>query len=302
MPFSIPEIELMEPGHTACHGCGATLAMRYVLKGMGDHTVVSVPAACWAVIPGAMPNRTLDVPMVYTPFAATGAVISGLRGALDIQGNKDWNVVGFAGDGGTADIGLQSLSGAMERGHNVFYIMYDNEAYMNTGVQRSGSTPYGAETTTTPVGKERNFKKQQKKVVADLMMAQGVPYVATATIAYPEDLIRKIENAKKINGPKFIQILSPCPTGWYYPPEKSVEISRLAVQSGIFPLFEYSNGIMKVTKPSKPVSIREYLSMQKRFAHLNNNDIESIQKGVDERMDFLLSKEREGKTLNKISQ
>ncbi len=294
MPFSIPEEELMEPGHTACHGCGATLAMRYVLKGMGEKTVVSVPAACWAVIPGAMPNRTLKVPMVYTPFAATGAVISGLRGSLDIQGKSDYNVVGFAGDGGTADIGLQSLSGAMERGHNVFYIMYDNEAYMNTGVQRSGSTPFGAETTTTPVGKERNFKKQQKKIVADLMIAQGVPYVATATIAYPEDLIRKIGNAKKISGPKFIQILAPCPTGWYYPPEKSVEVSRQAVQSGIFPLFEYINGSIKVTKPSKPISVREYVSGQKRFAHLDDNDIEKIQNTVNKRMRYLLSMEKEG--------
>lgn len=301
MPFSIPQIELMQPGHTACHGCGGALAMRYVLKAMGEKTVVSVPAACWAVIPGAMPNRTLDVPMVYTPFAATGAVISGLRGALDVQGKEDYNVVGFAGDGGTADIGLQSLSGAMERGHNVFYIMYDNEAYMNTGVQRSGSTPFGAETTTTPVGKERNFKKQQKKIVADIMMAQGVPYVATATIAYPEDLIRKIGNAKKIKGPKFIQILAPCPTGWYFPPEKSVEISRLAVQSGIFPLYECANGIMKVTKPSKPVDIREYLSVQKRFADLDDSDIENIQKAVDSRMDFLLSKEKQTSVSGKPS-
>ncbi len=293
MPFSIPEEELMEPGHTACHGCGAALAMRYVLKALGEKTVVSVPAACWAVIPGAMPNRTLKVPMVYTPFAATGASISGLRGALDVQGKEDYNVVGFAGDGGTADIGLQSLSGAMERGHNVFYIMYDNEAYMNTGVQRSGSTPYGAETTTTPVRKQKNFKKQDKKIVADIMMAQGVPYVATATIAYPEDLIRKVTTAKNIKGPKFIQILAPCPTGWYFPPEKSIEISRLAVQSGIFPLYEYKNGVMKVTKPAKTATIREYVEMQKRFAHLDDADIENIQRGVDSRMDFLLSREKE---------
>ncbi len=293
MPFSIPEQELMEPGHTACHGCGATLSMRYVLKALGKDTVISVPAACWAVIPGAMPNRTLDVPMVYTPFAATGAVISGLREAFDIQGKEDFNVVGFAGDGGTADIGLQSLSGAMERGHNVFYFMYDNEGYMNTGVQRSGSTPYGAITTTTPIGKDRNFKKQNKKVVADLMMAQGVPYVATATIAYPEDLIRKVNNAKKINGPKFIQILSPCPVGWYFPPEKSIEVSRLAVQSGIFPLYEFQNGVLKVTKQPRPVSVREYLSMQNRFRSLDEDDIKKIEKYAEERMEYLIGKEKE---------
>ena len=292
MPLSIPEQELMEPGHTACHGCGATLSMRYVLKALGKNTVVSVPAACWAVIPGAMPNRTLDVPMVYTPFAATGASISGLREALDIRGKEDYNVVGFAGDGGTADIGLQALSGAMERGHNVFYIMYDNEAYMNTGVQRSGSTPYGAETTTTPVRKEKNFKKQQKKIVADLMIAQGVPYVATATVAYPEDMIRKVNNAKKIKGPKFIQILSPCPVGWYFSSEKTIEVSRLAVRSGVFPLFQYVNGVMKVTKQPSPVEIKEYLSSQRRFSHMSDRDIEEIKAYADARMHRLLEMEK----------
>lgn len=292
MPFSLPKQELMEPGNTACHGCGATMSMRYVLKALGKDTVVSVPASCWAVIPGAMPNRTLDVPMVYTPFAATGASISGLREALDLQGKEDYNVVGFAGDGGTSDIGLQSLSGAMERGHNVFYIMYDNEAYMNTGVQRSGSTPYGAQTTTTPIGKDRNFKKQKKKVVADLMLAQKVPYVATATVAYPEDLIRKVSNARKIHGPKFIQILSPCPTGWYYSPEKTVEVSRLAVQSRIFPLYEFMDGKFKLTKPTKPVSVREYLEIQNRFSHLNDSEIEEIQAGTDERWAELLKIEK----------
>ena len=293
MPLSIPEQELMEPGHTACHGCGAALAMRYLLKGMGKKTVLSVPAACWAVIPGAFPSRTLDVPMVYTPFAATGASISGLREGLDIRGDTDYNVVGFAGDGGTADIGLQSLSGAMERGHDVFYVMYDNEAYMNTGVQRSGSTPYGARTTTTPIGKNRNFKKQHKKVIADLMIAQGVPYVATATIAYPEDLIRKVENGKKIKGPKFIQILTPCPVGWYFPTEKTVAVSRLAVQSRVFPLFEYIEGKLKLSRPSPQIPVREYVSSQERFAHLNDEEIQELQDQIEQRWNRLLKMEQE---------
>lgn len=291
MPFSIPQEEFMEPGNTACHGCGATMSMRFVLKALGKNTVVSVPASCWAVIPGAIPNRTLDVPMVYTPFAATGASITGLREGLDLKGKKDYNVVGFAGDGGTSDIGLQSLSGAMERGHNVFYIMYDNEGYMNTGVQRSGSTPYGAETTTTPIGLDRNFKKQKKKIVADLMIAQKVPYVATATVAYPEDMIRKIRNAREIQGPKFIQILSPCPTGWYYSPEKTVEISRLAVQSRIFPLFENSQGRFRLTKPSKPLGVEEYLNAQARFSHLTAEEIAEVQADTDARWTSLLRME-----------
>lgn len=292
MPFSIPKEELMNSGHTACHGCGATLAMRYVLKGLGKNTVVSVPASCWAVIPGAMPSRTLEVPMVYTPFAATGASITGIRAALDVQGKEDYNVVGFAGDGGTADIGFQSLSGAMERGHNVFYIMYDNEAYMNTGVQRSGSTPFGAYTTTTPVGRRRNYKKQEKKYVADLMIAQGVPYVSTATIAYPEDMVRKLRRAKEIQGPKFIHVLAPCPTGWYFPPDETVEISRLAVRTKVFPLFEYVNGEMHVTRPTETGEVSEYLRKQKRFEHLNDDEIRMIQENVDRRWANLVSMEK----------
>lgn len=291
MPTSIPTEELMMPGHTACAGCGAALAMRYVLKAMGEKSVISVPASCWAVIPGTYPAEALKIPMVYTPFAATGASISGIRESLDAQGKEAYNVIGFAGDGGTADIGLQALSAAMERGHNVFYIMYDNEAYMNTGIQRSGSTPYGAWTTTTPVGKERTFKKEKKKIVADLMMAQGVPYVATASVAFPEDLIRKINTAKSIKGPKFIQILSPCPPGWYHNSSDTVEISRLAVETRIFPLYEYNDGKFRLFKTSKTLPVEEYLRKQGRFAHLNEEEIKRIQEAVDGRWESLLKRE-----------
>lgn len=291
MPLSIPREELMASGHTACAGCGAALAMRYVLKGMGEKTVMSIPASCWAVIPGEYPATVLKVPLVYTPFASTGASISGLREGLDIQGKEEYNVVGFAGDGGTADIGLQGLSAAMERGHDVFYIMYDNEAYMNTGIQRSGSTPYGAWTTTTPIGKERDYKKQQKKVVADLMIAQGVPYVATAAIAFPEDLERKISVAKKIKGPKFIQILTPCPPGWYFNSADTVAISKLAVESRIFPLFESREGKFTIYKPGKHVPVKDYLKKQGRFRHLTETELEGIQASVEERWESLLRKE-----------
>jgi 2-oxoisovalerate ferredoxin oxidoreductase beta subunit len=291
MPTSIPKQELMMSGHAACAGCGAVLAMRYVLKALGEKTVVSVPASCWAVIPGNYPAEVLKVPMVYTPFAATGASISGIREGLDIEGKEDYNVVGFAGDGGTADIGLQALSAAMERGHNVFYIMYDNEAYMNTGIQRSGSTPFGAWTTTTPIGKDRTFKKEKKKVVADIMMAQGVPYVATASIAFPEDLIRKVKNAKEIKGPKFIQILSPCPPGWYHNSEDTIKVSRLAVETRVFPLYEYNQGQFSLYKTSKFVPVEEYLKIQGRFAHLKEDEIKEIQNFVNERWEFLLKKE-----------
>ncbi len=292
MPLTIPREEYMEQGHTACAGCGAALSMRYMLKAAGPKTALAIPACCWSVVPGEFPATNLKVPLLYTPFAAAGAAISGLREGLDAQGKEDYNVFAFAGDGGTADIGLQGLSAAMERGHNVIYIMYDNEAYMNTGIQRSGSTPYGAWTTTTPVGMKRDFKKQNKKFVADLMIAQNVPYVATATIGYPEDLERKITIAKSIKGPKFIQILSPCPPGWYHNSADTVKISRLAVESKVFPLYEFRNGKFSLFKPSKTARLTDYLSLQGRFAHLKEDEIKVIEESVNERWSYLLKKEQ----------
>ena len=291
--LTIPEEEYMLPGHTACLGCGATIAMRYVLKALGENTILSIPACCWAVIPGVYPRRTLKVPLLYTAFEVTGAAISGIREALNALGKEDVNVVGFAGDGGTADIGLQALSAAAERGHNVFYIMYDNEAYMNTGIQRSGSTPMGAWTTTTPGGKKRMYKWEPKKSVAEIMVAHNIPYVATATIAYPEDMISKLRRAKEMKGPKFIQILSPCPTGWRYSPDKTVEISRLAVQTNLFPLYEVINGKYRISiKPKQPKPIKEYLKLQGRFRHLTEEEIEKIQEHVNANWKALLKKER----------
>jgi len=291
--LTIPEEEYMRSGHTACLGCGATIAMRYVLKALGKNTILSIPACCWAAIPGVYPRHNLEVPLLYTAFEVTGAAVSGIREALNALGKEDVNVVGFAGDGGTADIGIQALSGAVERGHDIFYIMYDNEAYMNTGIQRSGSTPIGAWTTTTPGGKKRMYKWEPKKSVAEIMVAHHIPYVATATIAYPEDLIAKIKRAKEIKGPKFIQILSPCPTGWRHSPDKTVEISRLAVQTNAFPLYEVVKGTYRITvKPKKPKPIKEYLRLQGRFRHLTEEEIEMIQRIVDENWRELLKKER----------
>ena len=292
MPLTIPREELMLQGHTACAGCGASLSMRYVLKAAGEKSAVAIPACCWSVIPGEFPYTALKVPLLYTTFASSGASISGLREGLDAQGKEDYTVLAFAGDGGTADIGLQGLSAAMERGHDVLYVMYDNEAYMNTGIQRSGSTPFGAWTTTTPVGSKRDYKRENKKVVADLMIAQNVPYVATATIGFPEDLERKVAIAKSIKGPKFIQILSPCPPGWYYNSADTVKISKLAVETKVFPLYEYRDGKLKVYKPAKTLPVSEYLSLQGRFAHLREDEIEEVQKAVDERWESLLKKEQ----------
>lgn len=291
--LTIPEQELMLPGHTACMGCGATIAMRYVLKALGKDTILSIPACCWAVIPGIYPSRALEVPLLYTAFEVTGASISGIREALNMQGKENINVVGFAGDGGTADIGIQSLSGAVERGHNVFYIMYDNEAYMNTGIQRSSETPYGAWTTTTQIGKLKDWNREQKKNMVEIMVAHHIPYAATASIGYPEDMIKKLKKAKEIEGPKFFHIFSSCPTGWKSPPSKSVEIAKLAVETRIFPLYEVINGVYHITyKSDKNVEIKKYLELQGRFRHLTEEDIKEIEKMVEKNYAELLEKER----------
>jgi len=229
--FTIPREELMRSGHVACQGCGAAHAMRYALKVMGPKTIVSIPACCWAVIPGIWPSRVLDVPLMYSAFEVTGASVSGIRAALDVLGRDDVQVMGWAGDGGTADIGIQALSGMVERGTDAIYVMYDNEAYMNTGIQRSSSTPVGAWTTTTPVGRTQFWEADEKKDMAEILIAHKAPYVATANIAYPEDMIRKFERAKEIRGPKFIQVFAPCPTGWRADPSKTIEIARMAVST-----------------------------------------------------------------------
>ena len=289
---TVPREEYMLQGHVACQGCGATIAMRYVLKALGPKTIVSIPACCWAVIPGVWPQHNLKVPLLYTAFEVTGAALSGMEAALEAKGLDDEiTVVGFAGDGGTADIGLQALSGMAERGTNALYIMYDNEAYMNTGIQRSGSTPYGAWTTTTPVGKKKEWKLEPKKSVAEIMVAHRIPYVATATIAYPEDLVAKVKKAKSIKGPKFIQIFSSCPTGWKHPPELSVEISRKAVESRMFSLYEVENGRYRITVKPKKIPVEEYLKLQGRFRYLDEEAIKKIQEHVDREWELLLKKE-----------
>ncbi len=296
--ITIPEEEYMFPGHNACLGCGATIAMRYTLKALGKNTILTIPACCWAVIPGVYPYRALEVPLLYTAFEVTGAAISGIREALDSIGKNDVNVVGFAGDGGTADIGIQSLSGAAERGENVFYIMYDNEAYMNTGIQRSSSTPKGAWTTTTQVGKVRDWKKEKKKNMVEIMVAHNIPYAATASIAFPEDYIKKLQKGLKIKGPKFYHVYSTCPTGWRISPNKSVEVARLAVESNMFPLYEVENGVYNITyRPKKTIPVREYLKIQGRFRHLTDDEIAEIQKDVDEFWRILNEKEKFTKSL-----
>ncbi len=288
MELNVLDEEYMYPGHVACPGCGAAIAMRFLLKTLGNKTIIILPACCWSVIAGPYPQSTLKVPVIHSAFETGGAVASGVRAALDIKGDTETTVVTWAGDGGTFDIGFQALSGAVERNEDFIYVCYDNEAYMNTGIQRSSSTPYGAWTTTTP-GTE--WKKMRKKNIVEALVAHRIPYAATASIAFPEDLVSKVKKAKAIKGSRFLHIYATCPTGWRIPSEISVKIARMAVQANIFPLYEVENGL-KYTINYKPKEypVKEYFKLQGRFKHLTDRDFKYIQDMVDEDWQLLLRK------------
>lgn len=287
MKLSLPEEELMNSGHLACQGCGATLAMRYVLKALGQKTVLCIPACCWSVIDGPFPYSCLDVPIFHCAFETAASSASGVKAGLEMVGDTETTVVAWAGDGGTFDIGIQALSGTAERNDDILYICYDNEAYMNTGIQRSSATPYGAWTTTTPV---KHFKNRPKKDMVAIMAAHSIPYVATASIGYPEDLFRKAKKAKDIKGTRFLHIYAPCPPGWKSRPEDTVKLARMVVQNAIFPLYEIENN-EKYTlniklREKKPVD--DYLRIQGRFIHLSDGEIENIQQEVNKKWEKLL--------------
>lgn len=284
--FPIPEEELVHPGHTACPGCGAVLALKYVLKGLGPRTIVVIPPACAGTIVGGFPFSALKIPVLRIPFESTAITASGVRAALDVMGKKDIHVLAWAGDGGTFDIGLQALSGAAERNDNIIYVCYDNEGYMNTGIQRSSSTPEGAWTTTTPSPYE---KDTPKKDIVRIMAAHKIPYIATASIGYPVDLIRKVNKAKEIMGTKFILIFSPCPTGWRYSSEMTIKIAKLATETGIFPLYEIENGEKYTLNPrrSKDKPVKEYFSVQGRFRNLKEENLRWFEEKVQKEREYL---------------
>ncbi len=296
-PFPIrgtmPSRELLLPGHVACPGCGAALAMRYVLKALGERTIVVLPACCWTIIAGAFPYSALKVPVFHTAFETAASAASGVRAALEVTGQEDVTVLAWAGDGGTFDIGLQALSGAAERNDDILYVCYDNEAYMNTGIQRSSATPLKAWTTTTP---EKHPKDEPKKDMMAIMAAHRIPYAATASPAYPEDLVRKVKRAKATRGTKFIHIICPCPPGWKASSELSVKLARLAVQTKVFPLYEVEDGV-KYTINLEPegLPVKEYLRLQGRFRHLTEEDIELIQRTVDLEWERLVAKARDSR-------
>ncbi len=292
MTYAIPERELLYSGHVACPGCGAALAMRLALKALGDDVVVIIVASCWSIIAGPFPYSSLRVPTLHSAFETGGSAASGVKAALAMRGRPDTTVMAWAGDGGTFDIGFQALSGAVERNEDFIYVCYDNEAYMNTGIQRSSATPWGAWTTTTPLAAPKNTPK--KDIVA-IMAAHRIPYTATASVAYPEDLVRKLQKAAAVRGSKFIHILSPCPSGWKSQPAETVKIARLAVQSRVFPLYEVEDGRhFHVTAQPRQVPVIEYLRRQGRFNHLTPVQIDEIQHSVDEAWYELLSRMAQG--------
>ncbi|MDD5383238.1 MAG: thiamine pyrophosphate-dependent enzyme [Candidatus Margulisbacteria bacterium] len=292
--------EPLTGGHRMCPGCGAPIAVRQILLSSKDPVVVVCATGCLEVSTTIFPYNAWTVPYLHNAFENAGATLSGVEAAYQNFKKKGKisqhiNFVAFGGDGGTYDIGLQSLSGAMERGHDLLYVCYNNEAYMNTGVQRSGATPMGANTTTEPAGKVKQGKLQWKKDLTEIMVAHSIPYVAQAIIGNWSDLTRKAEKAFSIRGPKFMNVLQPCRLGWGYKPEDTLSIARLAFDTCIWPVYEVENGIYKVSKPKTKKPVIEYLKTQDRFRHLfkpgNEKLIEEMQAEVDRRWAQLLAKE-----------
>jgi pyruvate/2-oxoacid:ferredoxin oxidoreductase beta subunit len=275
----LPVEELMQSGHLACPGCGAVIGMRIALKALGPNTVVVIPACCFGVLNGPYPFSAVQVPVLNVAFATAAISGASIRAAFDVQGKKDTNVLVWAGDGGTFDIGIQSLSATAERNDDIIYVCYDNEAYMNTGIQRSSATPYGAWTTTTPANAP---KSEAKKNMVGILAEHGIPYAATASIGYPEDFFRKIQKAKALRGTKFIHLWVSCPTGYKSEERNSVKLARLAVETGVFPLYEVEDGVRYIIN-RKPAftDIREYLSLQGRFRHLNEQQIEKMRSNIE---------------------
>ena len=298
--------ELLMPGHRACAGCGPAIAYRQILKATRGPVIATNATGCMEVVTTIYPYTSWRIPWIHTAFENVAANASGIDAALKAMKKKGQlkydqvDIIAFAGDGGTYDIGIQALSGAVERGHDFLYVLYDNEAYMNTGVQRSGSTPQYASTTTTPVGKIWRGKKERRKNVPLIMATHKIPYIATASIAYIPDLRRKVEKAAKVTsggeGLAYLHIQQPCPTGWYFPTEKTVEVGRLAVQTGMWPILEIENGVTKLTvKPRKLKPVEEYLKLQRRFRHVSKEQIATIQSEVDKDWESWLALEKLGK-------
>ena len=296
----VAEEPLLLPGHAACAGCGPAINVRHLLGGLAAATperriVLVIPASCWTIVAGIWPVNAFGVAVHLTPFASAAAEASGIKAALRLQGRGDTHVVVWAGDGATADIGFSGVSAAAERDEDLIYVLNDNEAYMNTGVQKSGATPEGAWTTTTPAGAPR---RGQKKDLARIMAAHGIPYVATlalGSVPMVRDFRAKVARAAEIEGFRFLHVLGGCPPGWRYPTERTTELARLAVETDYFPLVECDHGEWRTTlRPKRTLPVREFLAGQGRFAHLADEQVASIQEHVEARRRLLAREEQNG--------
>ena len=290
---NLTEIEYALPGNRLCPGCALSLAYRHILKALEGQVIVTVPASCLTVLHGMYPVTSVTVPCVNTPFASAGASASGLVAGLKALGKKGLTVLAIAGDGGTHDIGIQALSGAAERQTDFIYICYDNEGYMNTGNQRSGSTPLGAISGTTPI----LGKQQSQKDITMIMEAHGIPYVATANASYPLDLYEKVKKAKAIKGTKFIHVFIPCPPGWRFPFSDTIKIGELAVQTAWSVLYEIENGVFRLTSASESLArkgnlrpVREFIAEQGRFKNITEEQLNELQKRVNARWQLYLKR------------
>jgi len=293
----LPREELFAPGHRLCAGCGIPQLVRFVLKAVPGPKVVVTATGCLEVATTIFPYTSWRVPWVHNAFENAAATAAGIEAAFRAlerkRGVKRPKVIVLAGDGGTFDIGLQALSGALERGHDMIYICYDNEAYMNTGIQRSGATPRGASTTTSPAGKVVPGKQERKKDLLGIAIAHGVRYAATLNPAFPVDMYNKIAKAASIEGPTVLHYFTPCPTGWRFDTALSIEVARLAVQTRVWPLYEYEDGVYRINVLVKsPKPLEEYLKLQGRFAHLlrpeNREVLEQLKRDVEENWNRLL--------------
>jgi pyruvate ferredoxin oxidoreductase beta subunit len=304
-PRLVQKTEKFAPGHRACIGCGEALAVRQVFKALDNNTIVVNATGCVEIFTSQLPNTSWKLPWIHTLFENTAAVASGIEAAYKAMRRKganlpeNTNIVAIAGDGGTADIGFQALSGALERGHDFTYICFDNEAYQNTGNQRSSATPMGAATTTSPLGKKSIGQFSWKKDMPGIAAAHNIPYVATASPSYPFDLMEKVKKAVAVKGPAYIHILAVCPTGWRSPSDMAVRLGRFAVETGTFPLYEVENGKYKITVETPEFRpLKDYLKMQGRFRHLSDDTIAMIEQRVHEEYYKLTEKAKYGSKRN----
>ncbi len=291
--MDLPEEEYILPGTRTCAGCGLPIAYRYILKALGPKTIMTHPACCLTILHGIYPKTPVAINAVNNTFASTAASATGLAAGLKATGRDDFTVLAMAGDGGTFDMGIQALSGAAERGTDIIYVCYDNEAYMNTGVQRSSATPSGALTTTTPVIP----KEQPKKDFIQIMEAHHLPYLATACSAYPGDVFNKFLKAKQIKGTRFIHLTVPCPPGWGFQTKDTVKLGRLAVETGIVVLYEVENGVFNLTGKSLSIArsgrkrpVEDYLKIQGRFKRMKEEQVVEFQRETDDRWEQLMKR------------